>query len=127
MLEEIYGWIRNISIYLIVTAAVMHAIPGKEYEKYVRFFSGLVLILLLFTPVLKLTGREDNFQSIYQSSEYKLQKKAVEEAQAWFEDESFLDFLPEEYKVGQDAYDGEEGQGENREGSIEVEEIRIGE
>ena len=95
MLEEIYGWIQNISIYLIVTAAVMHAVPGKEYEKYVRFFSGLVLILLLFTPLLRLTGREESFQNIYQSNEYELEKKAIEEAQEWFKDESFLEFLPE--------------------------------
>ena len=123
MLEEIYSWIQNISVYLIVTAAVMHAIPGKEYEKYVRFFSGLVLILLLFTPLLKLTGKETDFQSAYQSNEYELDREAVKEAEEWFEDESFLEFLPEEYTGGQRAYDGEEGQ----EGSIEVEEIRIGE
>ncbi|HIY30445.1 MAG TPA: stage III sporulation protein AF [Candidatus Mediterraneibacter avicola] len=127
MLEEIYGWIQNISIYLIVTAAVMHAVPGKEYEKYVRFFSGLVLILLLFTPLLRLTGREESFQNIYQSNEYELEKKAIEEAQEWFEDESFLEFLPEEYRNGQGAYDGEEGQEESRRGGIEVEEIKIGE
>lgn len=123
MLEEIYSWIQNISVYLIVTAAVMHAIPGKEYEKYVRFFSGLVLILLLFTPLLKLTGKETDFQSAYQSNEYELDREAVKEAEEWFEDESFLEFLPEEYTGGQRAYDGEEGQ----EGGIEVEEIRIGE
>ena len=123
MLEEIYSWIQNISVYLIVTAAVMHAIPGKEYEKYVRFFSGLVLILLLFTPLLKLTGKETDFQSAYRSNEYELDREAVKEAEEWFEDESFLEFLPEEYTGGQRAYDGEEGQ----EGSIEVEEIRIGE
>lgn len=123
MLEEIYSWIQNISVYLIVTAAVMHAIPGKEYEKYVRFFSGLVLILLLFTPLLKLTGKETDFQSAYQSNEYELDREAVKEAEEWFEDESFLEFLPEEYTGGQQAYDGEEGQ----EGGIEVEEIRIGE
>ena len=56
MLQQLYGWIQNIAVYLIVAAAVMHAIPGKDYGKYVRFFSGLVLILLLFTPVLNLTG-----------------------------------------------------------------------
>ena len=123
MLEEIYSWIQNISVYLIVTAAVMHAIPGKEYEKYVRFFSGLVLILLLFTPLLKLTGKETDFQSAYQSNEYELDREAVKEAEEWFEDESFLEFLPEEYTGGQRAYNGEEGQ----EGGIEVEEIRIGE
>lgn len=123
MLEELYGWIQNIAVYLIVTSAIMHAIPGKEYEKYVRFFSGLVLILLLFTPLLKLTGKEGVFQNIYRSNEYELDRKAIEETEQWFEDESFLEFLPEEYTGGQRAYDGEEGQ----EGSIEVEEIRIGE
>lgn len=126
MLEEIYGWIQSISVYLIVTAAVMHAIPGKEYEKYVRFFSGLVLILLLFTPILKLTGIEESFQSLYQSREYELDKKAIEEAEEWFEEEEFLEFLPEEYAGGQDAYDGEEGEESSSE-RIEVEEIRIGE
>ena len=123
MLEEIYSWIQNISVYLIVTAAVMHAIPGKEYEKYVRFFSGLVLILLLFTPLLKLTAKETDFQSAYRNNEDELDREAVKEAEEWFEDESFLEFLPEEYTGGQRAYDGEEGQ----EGGIEVEEIRIGE
>ncbi len=123
MLEELYRWILNISVYLIVTAAVMHAIPGKEYEKYVRFFSGLVLILLLFTPLLKLTGKENGFRNAYLSNEDELDRAAIEEAEEWFEDESFLEFLPEEYTGGQRAYDGEEG----REERIEVEEIRIGE
>ncbi len=123
MLEELYRWILNISVYLIVTAAVMHAIPEKEYEKYVRFFSGLVLILLLFTPLLKLTGKENGFRNAYLSNEDELDRAAIEEAEEWFEDESFLEFLPEEYTGGQRAYDGEEGQEER----IEVEEIRIGE
>ena len=123
MLEELYRWILNISVYLIVTAAVMHAIPGKEYEKYVRFFSGQVLILLLFTPLLKLTGKENGFRNAYLSNEDELDRAAIEEAEEWFEDESFLEFLPEEYTGGQRAYDGEEGQEER----IEVEEIRIGE
>lgn len=123
MIEGIYGWIRNISVYLIVSAAVMHAIPGKDYEKYVRFFSGLVVIMLLFTPLLSLTGQKSNFQKIFKSREYELDRAAILEAEEWFEDEEFLEFLPEEYPGGQDAYDEEAGQG----AGIEVEEIRIGE
>ena len=57
MLEGIYGWIQDISVYLIVMAAVMHAIPGKDYGKYIRFFSGLVLILLLSTSEAGGDGR----------------------------------------------------------------------
>lgn len=126
MLKEIYGWIQNISVYLIVTAAVMHAVPGKEYEKYVRFFSGLVLILLLFTPVLRLAGKEESFYGMYQSREYELDKRAIEEAQEWFADGEFLEFLPDEYTEGGGAYDEEKGQDESA-GNIEVGEIRIGE
>ncbi len=65
MLEEIYRWIQNISVYLIVMAAVMHAIPGKDYGKYIRFFSGLVLILMLSSPLLRLAGMEGTFRTRY--------------------------------------------------------------
>lgn len=52
MLEEVYKWIQNIAVYLVVVTAMLHAVPGKDYERYIRFFSGLVLIVLIFMPVL---------------------------------------------------------------------------
>ena len=55
MFDQVYGWLQNIAAYLVVVTAVMHAIPGKDYEKYIRFFSGLVLIVLLFMPVLSVS------------------------------------------------------------------------
>ena len=121
MLQQLYGWIQNIAVYLIVAAAVMHAIPGKDYGKYVRFFSGLVLILLLFTPVLNLTGMVERFREIYQSTQYEMDRREIEEARERLEEADILDFLPEEYS-GMDS-DGAEENGS----LIEVEEIRIGE
>ncbi|HJD47378.1 MAG TPA: stage III sporulation protein AF [Candidatus Mediterraneibacter norfolkensis] len=123
MLQQLYGWIQNIAVYLIVTAAVMHAIPGKDYGKYVRFFSGLVLILLLFTPVMNLSGMGETFRELYQNSQYELERHEIEEARKRLEEADILDFIPEEYS-GMDS--GEEEVEENR-GSIEVEEIRVGE
>lgn len=122
MFERLYEWILNLSIYLIVAAAAMHAIPGKEYTKYVRFFSGLVLILLLFTPVLRLTGMEEEFLDLYRSREYEAQKQEIENARELYQDADLLDFLPEEYRRMES--DGVET---TEEGNwIEVEEIRIG-
>lgn len=40
MFRQLYDWIQNIAVYLILVSAVMHAIPGKDYEKYIRFFRG---------------------------------------------------------------------------------------
>ena len=81
MLEEIYGWIQNISVYLIVMAAVMHAIPGKDYGKYIRFFSGLVLILMLSSPLLRLAGMEGTFRTLYKGKECEMERREIERAE----------------------------------------------
>ena len=121
MLQQLYGWIQNIAVYLIVATAVMHVIPGKDYGKYVRFFSGLVLILLLFTPVMNLTGMGERFRELYRNTQYETDRRESEEAGERLEEADILDFLPEEYS-GMDS-DGAEENGS----LIEVEEIRIGE
>lgn len=128
MLEEIYGWIQNISVYLIVMAAVMHAIPGKDYGKYIRFFSGLVLILLLSTPLLKLAGMEGTFRTLYRGKEYELERREIERAEEIYEQSEIFEFLGAD--PGEDAETGESGLTNEdeawNEGMIEVEEIEIG-
>ena len=125
MLQQLYGWIQNIAVYLIVAAAVMHAVPGKDYGKYVRFFSGLVLILLLFTPLLKLSGMEGTFRELYQDSQHELERREIEIAEERLEEADILDFLPDEYSSGMESG---RGAAEKENGSsIEVEEIRVGE
>ena len=47
-------WIQKIISMLLVMSAVLQVIPGKDYEKYIRFFCGLVLILLALYPVAAL-------------------------------------------------------------------------
>lgn len=51
-------WIQKIISMLLVMSAVLQVIPGKDYEKYIRFFCGLVLILLALSPVAALKGLE---------------------------------------------------------------------
>lgn len=59
MLEFIYDWMENISVYLVILIAVIQMIPKNTYEKYIRFFAGLVLILLLSKPILGIFGVSD--------------------------------------------------------------------
>ena len=55
MLESIYTWIENLAFYMVIMVAAMQMIPGENYKQYVRFFVGLILILLVLGPVLKVT------------------------------------------------------------------------
>ena len=75
MLEEVYKWIQNIAVYLVVVTAMLHAVPGKDYERYIRFFSGLVLIVLIFMPVLSVFGMKETFGTIYSNQVYEKKEK----------------------------------------------------
>lgn len=137
MVESIYTWMQNIVFYLVIVTAVLEVLPGRNYQKYIRFFTGLVLMVLLLTPVLNLAGVKEVFTELYHGYEYEQQKREIEEQEKYFEDLDLFEFLPEEYLYGQeDAFGigGEEverqqdtsSQG-NTVNEIKVEDISIGE
>ena len=71
MFDYIYEWLKNLSAYLLLVHMVMGILPNEEYRKYIRFFCGLVLIVMLMTPILQLFELEADFKEIYHSIEYK--------------------------------------------------------
>ena len=57
MKEEIYLWIRNLAVFYIFFTAILNLVPDRKYEKYVRFFMGLLLIFMMSTPVFSILGK----------------------------------------------------------------------
>ena len=77
-MDLLYEWIQNLVCYLVIFTAVLEVLPGKEYKKYIQFFAGLVLILLLVTPILKVTGMEQNFwEYCIINREYEQEKREL--------------------------------------------------
>ena len=68
-------WIQKIISMLLVMSAVLQVIPGKDYEKYIRFFCGLVLILLVLSPVAALKGLK--VEQFYQKEVYQQYEKEI--------------------------------------------------
>ena len=58
MLNFCYEWLENISYFLVLSAVVIHLLPGEVYRRYVRFYLGLILISLVLGPVLNLKNTE---------------------------------------------------------------------
>lgn len=58
-IEAVYNWVKNIVFFYILMTAVLHLLPKSNYEKYVRFFGGLLLVVLLLTPILELIYDSD--------------------------------------------------------------------
>ena len=78
MFDYIYQWIRNLAFYLVLATAVIQVIPGSDYKKYIRFFTGLVLVIMMMTPVLKLFGMEDSLKDYYNYAEYRWKIEEME-------------------------------------------------
>lgn len=127
MLDMVYSWMKNTAFYLVIMTAVLEVLPGNTYKKYVRFFTGLVLILLVLSPVLKWTGTVDTFRFEYKQQEEKFRAEMERQRKA-FETENLENpFLKE---VGEQVPNFEEGEEEQvpvERNQIEVEEVKIGE
>ncbi|MDY5846959.1 MAG: stage III sporulation protein AF [Bariatricus sp.] len=82
MFSYLYEWMSNLAFYMILVTAILQVIPDKSYEKYIRFFCGLILVVLLMTPVMKIldagfTGRIQSAVRIFDSKEMEdLQEEA---------------------------------------------------
>lgn len=77
-MEFLYEWTRNLAFYMIVVTIIIQIVPGEGYKKYVRFFVGLILILMLSQPILRLFGLKEDFNRFYneaKSQQEKLEKE----------------------------------------------------
>lgn len=79
-MEYLYEWMRNLAFYLVLLTAVLHLIANDTYRKYIQFFTGLILVLLIAGPMFKIFGMEKKVVERYESFEYEQKIKEIEEA-----------------------------------------------
>ncbi|MBS6196122.1 MAG: stage III sporulation protein AF [Clostridiales bacterium] len=61
-MEWLAQWVRNLAFYFIFLSAVMNFIPGGEEKKYIRFFMGMLLILVMLQPLLQISGLDGKIE-----------------------------------------------------------------
>lgn len=54
----IENYVKNICYYAIITSIIMNIFPDEKFTKYIRLFSGFILIMLLISPITKGLNRE---------------------------------------------------------------------
>lgn len=127
MFEGIYEWLKDLAYYVILVTALFHMIPGEVWGKYIRFFTGLVMVVLLLSPILQLFQEKDPLQIM---EHYEQGMKDWESWKAgWMEREGLADqnLEPEEGTMDGQRQISIREISEDSEDIIEVEEIKIGE
>ncbi len=87
MFEYIYDWLWNFVCYMILITALLQVLPENSYQKYIRFFSSLILVLILASPIFLILGMDENFRQMYNSAEYRQMKREIEEKEQFIKEQ----------------------------------------
>lgn len=98
MQEQIYQWMKNLVFFYVIFQAILQLLPEKKYEKYVRFYMGLLLILIMLSPVFMMLGKGEklweDFSAFYKKEELQRLSQEAEnlkeyylkmESEEWYE------------------------------------------
>ncbi|HIZ45275.1 MAG TPA: stage III sporulation protein AF [Firmicutes bacterium] len=61
MLEGFYQWIRNIVVYLIFMSLILKLLPEEKNVKYIKYFMGMILVLIVLAPAGRLFHLDETF------------------------------------------------------------------
>ncbi|MEQ2369655.1 stage III sporulation protein AF [Blautia sp. CLA-JM-H16] len=97
MRMELYQWMKNLAFFHVLGTAILHILPDKRYEQYIRLFLGLLLVLLIISPVFAFFGKSsellDGFQKYYGEEEQERMKNEAEGIQEAFLKEAYKNEL----------------------------------
>lgn len=134
MKEYLYRWIQDIAFYTLLMTVVLHVLPDQKQEKYLQFFMGIVLIILVISPALSFTGLDRKLDETYarqtydqELQEFLRRQEAMEETYREYVEER-LSNAKEELEAQEETEERDDlgGQGEARKGeSIGIPEIQI--
>ena len=113
VIDGLMEWSRNIVCFSIFAVLIKNLLPGEKYAPYVQLYIGFMMLLVFFTPILKLFHADTTFQylskvlggtleikddaflaEINENSNYKKQKEEYTKIL----EESVTDYLLEQLK-----------------------------
>ena len=64
-------WIKNIICSVCILGALLHVIPDSTYRKYVNFYAGLLILLMVLKPLTSIFSLDEPFDRLVQVQELK--------------------------------------------------------
>lgn len=65
-MEAVFSWVKNIVIFFLVLTLLEEILPDSDYKKYIRTAAGMVFILIVFSPLLKLFDMDRSMDYFFQ-------------------------------------------------------------
>ena len=100
----LYQWLGSILCFLIFITMASALLPSKKYEKYIRFFAGMVLILLVVQPLTGSLRLEDRIAYYFEAISFQKESQDLSRQILGIENERLVRVIAEyEHAVEQDV------------------------
>lgn len=86
-MTAVYEWVRNITYYMIFITVVGNLLADSKYEKYLRFFAGIILILLVLKPLTGSLRLDERIAYLFESISFQKEADDFKEKLWGMEDE----------------------------------------
>jgi len=95
--DRIYEWVRSIVIYMILNTVIMNLIGKSSYKKYISVISGMILVLIIITPILEIMKIEDTIDLYIASSDSSMEVASFKDSLRKMEEDK-IDEIFAQYK-----------------------------
>lgn len=75
MMDMLKQWIINLCGLVILVTAVEMILPDNSLKKYAKYVLGLIIVLIMMTPFLKIYKKNFNVETYISNSEDNIQKE----------------------------------------------------
>lgn len=79
-MEAVVSWIKGIACYVIIISMFQGILPDNRYKKYVQLFTGMLLVLLIAAPILRLTKQDQKLTDVFTEYAEQLLQDGLEGA-----------------------------------------------
>ena len=79
-MDFLYDWVKNLAVFLIFISIIRNLLPKNHYEKYVKLFTGMLVILLVLQPLSGFLGAQDRIDTLFSLDLYSQEMEEMKEA-----------------------------------------------
>lgn len=101
-MSALYGWVKSIVFYLVFMAAFYQILPNQSYRKYIRYFTGILLIMIAVSPISSLLSLDqwleksfDRFASQYEREDYQIQYEVLDQTMNEAVEQAYIQSMEE--------------------------------
>lgn len=89
--------VQNVLVYVVIVTVLRGLISNPRYSQYFQFFSGIIMILLMLSPILSVFNFENEWYSFLEEKVLQMDLEHIKEEMN-IADGKFEEMVKEEYK-----------------------------